>query len=142
MRGESDRECRARGGKTGMKHDMVQFNAPASKAKKSFYSDAPVTAEPDDALTRGKGPLFRRHGGHIPESFKEHEFNKGEHAEKMKREKRAMGGPTGAGSKPSMGRAGRKTGGGVGSDLKPLTHADSPKKPPGRKYMDEDDRVP
>ena len=133
MRGESDRECRARGGKTG-----TVFAGKGSKALKAFHSTAPTTGTPDASLKRGAGPLFRKRGGHIPESFKSHEFGEGED-----REDKATGGPiSGAGAKPSMGRAGRKSGGGVGADLKPLTHPTSPRKPPGRKYMGDGERTP
>jgi hypothetical protein len=131
MRGESDRECRARGGK-------VVYAGKGSKALKSFHSTAPAGAAPDATLKRGGGPLFRKRGGHIPESFKEHEFSEGED-----REEKATGGAiSGAGAKPSMGRAGRRSGGGVGADLKPLTHAESPAKPKHRKLMGEGERTP
>lgn len=130
MRGESDRECRARGG-------MVQFNAPGSKAKKSFFSPRPASAAPDATLKRGSG-IFRKRGGHIPESFKEHEFSSGEN-----REERATGGAiSGAAQKPSAGRPGRKVGGGVGADTSPMTHAQTPSKPKGRKLMGESEKTP
>jgi hypothetical protein len=133
MRGESDRECRAKGGKI-----PVHPDGKGSKTLKSFRSSKPAGAAPDASLKRGAGPLFRKRGGHIPESFKEHEFGEGED-----REEKATGGAiSGAGAKPSMGRAGRKSGGGVGSDLKPLTHPGTPAKPKHRKLMGEGERTP
>ena len=124
MRGESDRECRAKGGKI-----PVHPDGKGSKTLKAFNSTAPTTGTPDASLKRGAGPIFRKHGGNIPSSFKEHEFADG-------------GAVSGAGAKPSMGRAGRKSGGGVGSDLKPLTHPGTPSKPKGRKLMGDSERTP
>ena len=133
MRGESDRECRAKGG-----HIPIHPDGKGSKTLKSFRSSKPAGAAPDASLKRGGGPLFRKRGGHIPESFKEHEFGEGED-----REEKATGGAiSGAGAKPSMGRAGRKVGGGVGADLSPLTHPQTPSKPKGRKYMGEGEKAP
>ena len=119
MRGESDRDCRARGGKIAVHPD-----GKGSKTLKAFNSTSPTTGTPDASLKRGAGPIFRKQGGPVPASY-------------------ADGGAiSGSGSKPSMGRAGRKTGGGVGADLKPLTHPTSPRKPPGRKYMGDSERTP
>jgi hypothetical protein len=125
MRGESKRDCRARGGSI-----PVHPDGKGSKPLKAFNSNAPTTGTPDASLKRGSGPLFRKHGGHIP-NFDDD------------RDDKATGGAiSGAGAKPSMGRAGRKSGGGVGADLKPLTHAGNPRKPPGRKYMGDGERTP
>jgi hypothetical protein len=53
-----------------------------------------------------------------------------------------MGGTiSGAGKGPSMGRAGRKRGGGVGADLHPKTH-DGGTGPKGRKIMADSEKVP
>jgi hypothetical protein len=105
MKGEMDRECRAKGGV--VKDDRRQV-------KKAFKSPKPTGMAPDDTLERGAGPLFRKRGGKIE----------------------------GKGKKAHMGRAGRKSGGGVGSDLKPLTSADSPRKPKDRKIMPESEATP
>jgi hypothetical protein len=130
MRGESDRECRAKGG--------VVFAGKGSKPLKAFHSTAPSTGTPDASLKRGAGPLFRKRGGRLPEAFKEHEGD----PEEGRDDKATGGAISGAGTKPSMGRAGRKSGGGVGADLKPLTHPGTPRKPPGRKLMGESERTP
>ena len=129
MRGESDRECRARGGKLPIHPD-----GKGSKPLKAFHSTAPTTGTPDASLKRGSGPLFRKRGGRLPEAFKEHEGDP---------EGRATGGAiSGAAAKPSMGRAGRRSGGGVGADTNPLTHAGNPSKAKGRKYMGDGERTP
>lgn len=128
MRGESDRECRARGGKI-----PVQPDGKGSKTLKAFFSGKPTTGAVDASTKRGAGPLFRKRGGRLPELFKEHEGDPDY----------ATGGAiAGAGSKPSMGRAGRKTGGGVGADLNPLTHPQTPKKAKGYKIMGEGEKNP
>jgi hypothetical protein len=132
MRGESDRECRARGGKI-----PVHPDGKGSPTLKAFHSNAPTTGRPDASLKRGAGPLFRKRGGRLPEAFVERE------GDPEDREDRAIGGAiSGAGAKPSMGRAGRKSGGGVGADLKPLTCPVSPAKPKGRKIMGEGEKSP
>jgi hypothetical protein len=123
MRGESDRECRAKGGKIPVFPD-----GKGSKTLKAFRSTAPTTGTPDASLKRGAGPIFRKTGGHVPAGMKS-EFAEG-------------GAVSGEAAKPSMGRAGRKSGGGVGADLKPLTHPGSPAKPKGRKYMGDSERTP
>jgi hypothetical protein len=131
MRGESDRECRARGG-------AIPYNAKGSEPLKNFRANKHAKNTPDASLKRGSGPLFRKRGGHIPESFKEHEFSEGEDRE----EKAAGGAISGRGAKPSMGRAGRKVGGGVGSELHPISLAQTPSKPKGRKLMGEGEKTP
>jgi hypothetical protein len=130
MRGEEDRECRAKGG-------VVQFNAKGSKALAAFHGKrSPNT--PDATLKRGAGPLFRKRGGRLPEAFKEHEGDPEEG-----REDKATGGAiSGAAGKPSLGRAGRKVGGGVGADLNPVASTQTPRKPPGRKLMAESEKTP
>lgn len=130
MRGEEDRECRAKGG-------VVQFNAKGSQALKAFHGKrSPNT--PDATLKRGGGPLFRKRGGKIPESFKEHEFGEGED-----REEKATGGAiSGAAAKPSPGRAGRRKGGRTGSELTPISIAESPAPPKGHKLMGEGEKTP
>jgi hypothetical protein len=129
MRGESDRECRAKGG--------VVFAGKGAPALKAFKGGRSKNT-PDAGLGRGSGPLFRKRGGKIPESFKEHEFSEGED-----REEKATGGAiSGASAKPSIGRPGRKVGGGVGADLNPVSSAQTPSKPKGRKLMGEGERTP
>jgi hypothetical protein len=72
---------------------------------------------PDATLKRGAGPIFRASGGGVD--------------------------CEGGASKPHGGRPGRKRGGGVGSDLKPLTTANSPSKPKrGAKLMPDAERTP
>ena len=129
MRGEADRECRAKGG--------VVFAGKGSDALKAFHGKRSKNT-PDATLSRGSGPLFRKGGGKIPESFKEHEFGKGED-----REEKATGGAiAGAAAKPSAGRPGRRSGGGIGADFSPLTHAAMPRPPKGRKIMNEGEKTP
>ncbi len=59
------------------------------------------------------------------------------------RVKKAFGGATvsGSGKGPSMGRAGRKRGGGVGADLHPKTH-EGGTGPKQRKIMPDSEKVP
>jgi hypothetical protein len=134
MRGEEDRECRARGGKVG-----TVFAGKGSAALKAFKGGRSKNT-PDATLARGSGPLFRKRGGSIPESFKEHEFSKGEDGD---REEKAAGGAiSGAASKPNAGRPGRRVGGGVGADLSPVSSAQTPSKPKGRKLMGESEKTP
>jgi hypothetical protein len=129
MRGESDRECRAKGGKI-----PVHPDGKGSKTLKAFFSGSPTTGTPDASTKRGSGPLFRKRGGRLPEAFKEREGDP---------EDKAYGGAiSGAGSKPSMGRAGRKIGGGVGADTSPLTHPQTPRKAKGYKIMGDGERTP
>jgi hypothetical protein len=130
MRGEEDRECRAKGG-------VVQFNAKGSKALKAFKgARSPNT--PDATLKRGGGPLFRKRGGRLPEAFKEHEGDPEEG-----REDKATGGAiSGAAVKPNAGRAGRRVGGRTGSELTPISIAETPTGPKGRKLMSESEKTP
>ena len=127
MRGESDRECRARGG-------GVVLRRQGLGAAQDLQGQQELAQQRLDAsLKRGAGPLFRKRGGRLPEAFKEHEGDP-----RLRDRRRDSGG----GSKPSMGRAGRKTGGGVGADLNPLTHPQTPKKPKGYKIMGEGEKIP
>ncbi len=133
MRGEASREGRARGGKLPIHPD-----GKGSKTLKAFHSTAPTTGTPDASLKRGSGPLFRKHGGHIPKSYDDDaDYKDGGVVDKA-----SGGGISGAGAKPSIGRAGRRSGGGVGADCNPLTHAGNPSKPKGRKYMGNGERTP
>lgn len=119
MRGEDseDRECRAKGGKV----------AKQSRAhvEKEFHG-AHAKNSPDATLKRGGGPIFRKSGGKIAAAAG---FATG-------------GAITGGAKAPSMGRPGRKRGGGVGADLNPLTSADKPSKPKGRTIMSESEKTP
>jgi hypothetical protein len=122
MRGESDRECRARGG--GVTKDDRR------KVKRAFKSTAPTGETPDATLTRGAGPLFRADGGAVAKA------DGGAVARKR------GGKVEGGAKKPHMGRAGRARGGGVGSDLKPLTSAAHPSKPKDRRIMPDSEKTP
>jgi hypothetical protein len=127
MKGEMDRENRAKGGKV-VKDDRRQV-------KKAFYSDKPTGMAPDATLKRGKGPLFRARGGKTMDS--EDCYATGGAVARKK------GGKVEGGmKKPHLGRAGRARGGGVGSDMKPLTSADDPRKPKDRKIMPESEATP
>ena len=131
MRGESDRECRAKGG--------VVYAGKGSVPLKIFKGNKNSPNSPDASLKRGAGPLFRKRGGRLPEAFKEREGDPEDD-----REERAYGGSiSGGGSKPSMGRAGRKLGGSVGkADLRPTTHPERPSPPKGRSLMGEGEKEP
>jgi hypothetical protein len=133
MRGETDRECRARGGRA------VSYNAQGSVPSKIFKGNKHSPNTPDASLKRGAGPLFRKRGGRLPEAFKEHEGDPEEG-----REDKATGGAiSGGSSKPSMGRAGRKLGGRAGhADLRPTTYPETPSMPKGTKLMGESEKVP
>ena len=133
MRGESDRECRARGGRA------VSYNAQSSVPSKIFKGNKNSPNRPDASLKRGGGPLFRKRGGRLPEAFKEHEGD----PEEGRDDKATGGGISGGSAKPSMGRAGRRSGGGVGkADLKPTTYPETPSMPKGTKLMGESEKVP
>jgi hypothetical protein len=129
MKGEMDRECRASGGV--VKDDRRQV-------KKAFKSPKPTGMAPDATLKRGKGPLFRKRGGKVAERKEDGEYAAGGAVAARKR----GGAVDGKGKKPHMGRAGRASGGGVGSDLRPLTSADKPRKPKDRKIMPESEATP
>jgi hypothetical protein len=123
MRGETDRECRANGGPTALKRQArknVEREAKGAHPKNT----------PDGALGRGDGPIFRADGGIVARL-------------KGGRVKKAFGGGTisGGGKAPSMGRAGRAKGGGVGADLHPKTH-DAGTGPKGRKIMSDSEKIP
>ena len=114
MRGEEDRECRARGG--GVKKQSRK------NVEREFHG-AHAHNTPDASAKRGAGPIFRAEGGRVA---------------------RQLGGAiAGAAKKPNPGRAGRARGGGVGADLKPLTSADKPRKPEGgQHFMPDSERTP
>ena len=130
MRGESDRECRAKGG--------VVFAGKGSQPLKIFKGNKFSKNTPDASLKRGAGPLFRKRGGRLPEAFKEHEGD----PEEGREDRADGGGISGSSSKPSMGRAGRKVGGRTGADLRPNTHPETPSMPKGTKLMGESEKVP
>ena len=124
MRGEMDRECRARGGKTSP--PGLEFNAPGSPITASFKGKRAPNAV-DDSTSRGSGPLFRKRGGKVPKAFEKHDEM--EHADAKK---------------PHMGRPGRRMGGAMGghSDLSPTTSADRPRKAKGLHTMPESAKTP
>jgi hypothetical protein len=130
MKGEEDRECRARGGHVG-----TVFAGKGSPILREFKGAHPHNT-PDASSKRGSGPIFRKKGGKIPASFKEHEFNG--------RKPRASGGSiSGAAAKPSGGRPGRKLGGRAGhSDLSPTTSAETPRKAEDLSCMPDSERTP
>jgi hypothetical protein len=128
MRGESDRECRASGG---------ALKRQARKNVEREARGAHPKNTPDAALSRGEGPIFKAEGGAVDRAD-------GGIVARLKggRVKKAFGGTIGGGGKkPSMGRAGRKGGGGVGADLHPKTH-DAGSGPKGRKIMSESEKIP
>jgi hypothetical protein len=149
MRGESDRDCRARGG--GVKEQSK------ANVKREFHGKHAKNT-PDATLKRGGGPLFRARGGSVArDELEERAYGgrtgsfatggaveaKAEGGAVAARPARKAGGSISGGAKaPHMGRAGRKRGGGVGSDLKPLTSAATPKKPPQRGQMSESEKTP
>jgi len=92
---------------------------------------------PDAATSRGEGPIFRADGGVV-------EREDGGRVERKKggRIAKQLGGAIGGGGKkPSMGRAGRARGGGVGADLHPQTHHGG-SGPKGRHLMSNSEREP
>jgi hypothetical protein len=137
MKGEMDRECRAAGGAV-TQDDRKQV-------RRAFRSTRPTGMAPDASLKRGAGPLFRKRGGKVPEAFRKHDD------EEHERDERAAGGAVarrrggkveGGAKKPHLGRAGRARGGGVGSDLRPLTSADKPGRPKDRHIMPDSEATP
>jgi len=129
MRGEEDRECRARGGalKKQSAKNVVR------EAKGSHPKNTP-----DGTLSRGGGPIFRAEGGAVDRAD-------GGLIKRLKGGRvanKAFGGTiSGGGKKPSMGRAARASGGGVGADLHPKTH-DAGSGPKQRKIMPESEKNP
>ncbi len=130
MRGETDRECRASGG--ALKREArknVEREAKGAQPKNT----------PDSTLARGAGPIFKAEGGAVIDRAD------GGIVARLKggRVKKAFGGATvsGSGKGPSMGRAGRKRGGGVGADLHPKTH-EGGTGPKQRKIMPDSEKVP
>jgi hypothetical protein len=132
MRGETDRDCRANGGATAFKKQArknVEREARGSHPKN----------EPDGSLSRGSGPIFKAEGGAVIDRAD------GGIVARLKggRVKKQLGGAaiSGSGKAPSMGRAGRKRGGGVGADLHPKTH-EGGTGPKGRKIMADSEKIP
>jgi hypothetical protein len=127
MRGETSREGRASGG---------ALKKQSAKNVEREARGAHPKNEPDATLSRGSG-IFRAKGGKIAK------LATGGAAPDGASLKRAYGGSTisGGGRKPSMGRAARASGGGVGADLHPKTH-DAGSGPKQRKIMAESEKVP
>jgi hypothetical protein len=130
MRGETDRECRASGG---------ALKRQARKNVEREARGAHPKNEPDGTLSRGSGPIFKAEGGAVIDKAD------GGIVARLKggRVKKAFGGASisGGGKAPSMGRAGRKRGGGVGADLHPKTH-EGGTGPKGRKIMADSEKIP
>ncbi len=129
MRGETDRECRASGG---------ALKRQARKNVEREAKGAQPKNTPDGTLSRGGGPIFKAEGGAVIVRAE------GGIVARLKggRVKKAFGGTiSGGGKKPSMGRAGRKSGGGVGADLHPKTH-DGGTGPKQRKIMPDSEKIP
>lgn len=126
MKGESDRDCRASGG-------ALKKEARANVEREARGAHPKNT--PDGTLSRGSG-IFRKRGGKVGK------FAEGGAATGASL-KRAFGGATisGGGKKPSMGRAARARGGGVGADLHPKTH-EGGTGPKGRKIMADSEAEP
>lgn len=133
MRGETDRECRASGG--ALKKQIAKNVVREAKG-------AHPKNTPDASLSRGSGPIFRAEGGAVIDRN-----DGGGIVARLKggRVKKAFGGTiSGGGKKPSMGRAGRASGGKIGStgaDQHPQTHH-AGTGPKGRKLMAESEKVP
>lgn len=138
MKGESDRECRASGG---------ALKREARKNVEREARGAHPKNEPDATLSRGSGPLFRKRGGKVGAFAEGGEVSRADGGAVPKRAdggkiSKAYGGSiAGAGKGPSMGRAGRARGGGVGADLHPKTH-DGGSGPKQRHIMPDSDKVP
>jgi hypothetical protein len=129
MRGETSREGRAQGGSA--------LKEQGRKNIKREAKGAHPKNTPDGSLHGG--PIFREDGGAVIDKA-----DGGGIVARLKggRVKKAVGGPiSGGGKKPSMGRAGRARGGGVGADLNPKTH-DAGSGPKGHKLMPESEACP
>ena len=111
---------------------------------REFHGSHPHN-DPDDTISRGEG-IFREDGGAVQDFADGGEVER-EYGGKVKRKKggriaKAFGGTIGGGAKkPSMGRAARQRGGGVGADLSPQTHYGG-NKVKGRHIMSEGDKEP
>jgi hypothetical protein len=160
MRGESDRDCRARGGGVNRKITPIKsFNDRGGEPIKAFEGGRSKN-KPDATLKRGKGPLFRARGGSVAPDEMERRAYGGRmghmdggvagHADGGAVAKadggavaRKRGGAVeGDAKKPHMGRAGRAGGGSVGSDKRPLSSAATPRKPKGRRIMPRTEATP
>ena len=164
MRGESDREGRARGGPVNRPITKIKsFNATSGEQVKAFHGKRSKNT-PDATVKRGAGPLFRARGGSVARDELEERAYGGRtgsfadggavaaHADGGAVAAKADGGAVvarkrggfveGDAKKPHAGRAGRRGGGSVGSDMKPLTSAAAPKKPLGRKQMHGSEKTP
>ena len=155
MRGESDRDCRKRGGPVNRPITKItSFNDRGGEPVKAFHGKRSKNT-PDATVSRGSGPLFRARGGSVARDALEERAYGGRtasFADGGAVAAKAEGGAVGArkrggfvageAKKPHAGRAGRKGGGSVGSDMKPLTSAAAPKKPLGRKQMHGSEKTP
>jgi hypothetical protein len=157
MRGESDRDCRKRGGPVNRPITKItSFNDRGGEPVKAFHGKHSKNT-PDATLKRGAGPIFRARGGQVGrDALEERAYGgrTGSFADGGAVAAHAEGGAVapvgrkrggfveGAAKKPHAGRPGRKLGGMVGSDLKPLTSAAAPKKPKGRHQMHGSEKTP
>lgn len=156
MRGEKDRDCRARGGPVNRPITKIKsFNDRGGEPVKAFHGKRSRNT-PDATLKRGSGPIFRARGGSVAPDEMERRAYGGRsggaafadggtvaaHADGGAVARKRGGFVEGAAKKPHMGRAGRAHGGSVGSDKRPLTSAATPKKPKGRHIMPRTEATP
>ena len=160
MRGESDRDCRARGGPVNRPITKIKsFNDRGGEPVKAFHGKRSKNT-PDATVKRGSGPLFRARGGSVAPDEMERRAYGGRsghmdggvagHADGGAVAKadggavaRKRGGfVEGDAKKPHMGRAGRAHGGSVGADKRPLSSAATPRKPKGRSIMPRTEATP
>jgi hypothetical protein len=161
MRGEKDRDCRARGGPVNRPITNIKsFNDRGGEPVKAFHGKRSKNT-PDATLKRGSGPIFRARGGSVaPEEMERRAYGGrmghmdggvaghadggavAGHADGGAVARKRGGKVEGEAKKPHMGRAGRASGGSVGSDKRPLTSAATPKKPKGRHIMPRTEATP
>jgi hypothetical protein len=141
MRGETDRDCRARGGSVMGRNPGQAVDQESRKNVKRDFRRHHPHGTPDATLKRGAGPIFRKRGGKVADNLAD--GDRDERAEGGAVAGRKRGGKVEGGfKKPHLGRAGRARGGGVGSDLKPLTSAAHPNKPKDRRIMPDSEKTP
>jgi hypothetical protein len=141
MRGETDRDCRARGGSVMGRNPGQAVDQESRKNVKREFRGHHPHGTPDATLKRGAGPIFRKRGGKVADNLAD--GDRDERAEGGAVAGRKRGGKVAGGfKKPHLGRAGRARGGGVGSDLKPLTSAAHPNKPKDRRIMPDSEKTP
>ena len=148
MRGETDRDCRARGGSVMGRNPGQAVDQESRKNVKREFRGHHPHGTPDATLKRGSGPIFRRRGGKVADNLADGDRDERADGGAVARADggavgRKRGGKVEGGTKkPHLGRAGRARGGGVGSDLKPLTSAAHPNKPKDRRIMPDSEKTP